>query len=166
VRMQIGEDLSYAACGGTHGLFALTIARDRYVKSHDTLSGAWLEADQRINQYIEIARSLQNSDGSFSDNHFEGPGYANHVVARLTSSGHTLEWLALALPNERLEEPWVRRGVDAVVRDLIDTRTRPIQCGPLYHSTHALILYRGRIEALRERASTSVAVSQSDTEHE
>ncbi|MCA9020193.1 MAG: hypothetical protein KDA74_08635, partial [Planctomycetaceae bacterium] len=69
------EDLVYmqnatlsndSACGGTHALFALSYARNTYKNSGQRLRGYWLEADQKIQRYIEEARAMQNLDGSFS----------------------------------------------------------------------------------------------------
>ncbi|NOX55605.1 MAG: hypothetical protein GXP27_14435, partial [Planctomycetes bacterium] len=154
------DSLSWVPCGGTHRLYAVTYARNQYLKKHRELRGAWQLADQWIQYYIQMARSMQNSDGSFSNNYFDGSGYTYDVVERLETSGHTLEWLILALPDERLNEPWVRRAVAAVARDLIDSSTEPVECGPLYHATHGLVLYRDRINAIRKRKSASTAAKE------
>ncbi|HID22450.1 MAG TPA: hypothetical protein EYP14_08615 [Planctomycetaceae bacterium] len=149
------DSLSWLPCGGTHRLYAVTLARNQYLKKHHELHGPWQLADQWIQYYIEMARSMQNSDGSFSNNYFDGAGYTYDVVERLDTSGHTLAWLILALPDERLQEPWLRRAVEAVARDLIATSTEPVECGPLYHATHGLVLYRDRVNAMRNRKSAS-----------
>src|SRR5690606_3631002 len=47
VRSQVYEPVARAACGGTHGLFALAYARNKYLETGRPLSGAWLEADQK-----------------------------------------------------------------------------------------------------------------------
>ena len=60
VRMQTREPVRTAACGGSHGLFALTYARNVYLKQGSPLRGVWLEADQKIQRYIGEARSNQN----------------------------------------------------------------------------------------------------------
>lgn len=137
-----------AACGGNHGLFALSRARDKYLKSgQQKLRGVWLVADQKINRYAEIARSLQNSDGSFSSDFYKGRQISQDINTRLNSTGHTLEFLAASLPEKRLKEPWVRNGVYALSKDLFENRHRAVDCGPLYHSLNALMIYRERLQA-------------------
>ena len=81
-----------APCGGNHRLFALTRARDKYLLSGGTLRGAWFQADQKIKQHIEIARSLQNPDGSFSSEWYKGPGQTTDINLRFNTSGHTMEF--------------------------------------------------------------------------
>lgn len=145
VRNQSYADLNSAACGGSHGLFALSYARNAYLKKHDRLRGIWLEADQRIQQHIETARAYQNSDGSFSNTYFKGRSHSEEFEKRIASSGHTLEFLMTALSEKQLEQPWVRRGVESVATDLLTNSTTPAECGALYHALHGLIIYRDRI---------------------
>ena len=134
-----------APCGGNHRLFALTRARDKYLASGGLMRGVWFQADQKIKQHLEIARSLQNSDGSFSSDFYKGPGYTTDINRRFNSTGHTMEFLSIALPKERLNEPWVRNAVWMLSRELVLHRDAKIDCGPLFHSLDALILYRDRL---------------------
>jgi hypothetical protein len=108
------------------------------------LRGVWFEADQKIQRYIALAKALQNADGSFSTEHFRGPGYSDDFAARITTSGHQLEWLMIALPQSKLKEEWFRRAIANVARDLINNRHVASDCGPLYHGMHALVVYRQR----------------------
>jgi hypothetical protein len=148
VKMQVDEEVTAGACGGCHGLFALAYARNMYLstlpRGKRQLRGVWFEADQKIKRYIAEAKALQNADGSFSTNHFRGPGYSNDFPTRITTSGHQLEWLMIALPDHRLKEEWFRRGIANVARDLYDNRHVASDCGPLYHGMHALVVYRQR----------------------
>lgn len=144
VRIQTRESVDDAACGGTHGLFALSYARNVYQNTGRPLRGAWLEADQKIRRYVESARSLQNSDGTFSNDFFRGRTSSYDFTTTCASSGHTLEFLMMALPQKRLKENWVRRGVAAMAQGLIDHRREPLECGPLYHALSGLRLYQLR----------------------
>jgi hypothetical protein len=144
VRMQTREPVRTAACGGSHGLFALTYARNEYLKKGAPLRGVWFEADQKIQRYIREARANQNSDWTFSPNYFSGRQHSNSFETRLNTSGHTLEFLVLALPKERLREQWIRNGVFAVTRDLLTNQQSPAECGSLYHALDALVIYRDR----------------------
>ena len=145
VRIQTDEQCNDAACGGTHGLFALTYARNTYQQKGRPLRGVWLGADQKIRRYVEVARSLQNSDGTFSTDYFRSGGHSYDFESRLETSGHTLEFLVLALPQKRLQEQWVRRAVSAIATDLIEHRRESIECAPLYHALNGLVIYRDRV---------------------
>jgi hypothetical protein len=144
VKMQIDEPVTSGACGGCHGLFALAYARNMYISTGKPLRGVWFEADQKIKRYILEAQALQNADGSFSTNHFNGPGFSNDFATRIATSGHQLEWLMVALPQSKLKQEWVRRGIANVARDLVDNRHVASDCGPLFHGMHALVIYRQR----------------------
>jgi hypothetical protein len=152
VQMQVNAPVVGAPCGGNHGLFVLARARDKYLKSGRELRGVWYQADYKIKQYIEIARSLQNADGTFSADFYRGPGYATDMKTRFNTTGHTLEFLAVGLPDQRLNEPWVRNAVHILSKELIDYRRMPIDPGPLYHSINALMNYRDRVRALMPAA--------------
>lgn len=145
VQLQTKASVYSAACGGTHGLFALSYARNSYIHSGQPLRGVWLEADQKIRRYIQEARTLQNSDGMFSASYFQGRKSANDFEGRVGPAGHTLEFLMMGLTEDRLKEDWVRRGVWAISKELIDRKREPIECAALYHALDALVIYRDRV---------------------
>ena len=146
VRIQTLAPTQGAACGGTHGMFALSYARNRYVQTGKPLYGTWFEADQKIRKYIEVARSLQNSDGTFSDSFFAGRARADEFSQRLATSGHTLEFVVTAVPQSRLNEIWVRKAVEATADDLITHAKDSARVGPLYHALSGRQIYRMRVE--------------------
>lgn len=169
VQIQTYADLSHAACGGTHGLFALSLARNSYIYSGKKPRGIWLEADQKIKRYITEARSLQNSDGTFSSNYFSGPGKSEDFGKRIATSGHILEFLMVAVDDKELEKPWLRKAVGAVANELTENRRKAADCGPLYHALHALVLYRQRtggskeVEAKEQPEATKPEASTPET---
>lgn len=148
VQIETAAPVVGAPCGGNHRLFALTRTRDKHLKAGGKLVGIWAQADHKIRQHIEIARSLQNYDGSFSAKFYETSGFENDLNKRFNTTGHTMEFLSIALPEERLNEPWVRSAVAVLCNDLIVNRQRQIDCGPLYHTLNSLIIYRERIRNL------------------
>ena len=152
VQMESDAPVVGAPCGGNHRLFALTRARDKHLQSGGKLRGAWLQADRKIKQHIELARSLQNPDGSFSSESYKGKGLTNDVNSRFNTTGHTMEFLAIGLPPERLDEQWVRNAVWTLSTELIKHRNTQIDCGPLFHSLNALILYRERIQSVPQKS--------------
>lgn len=144
VQVQMQSEPTKSACGGTHGLFALASAVNSYAKDQKHLRGTWLEASMRVRQYAEYARSMQNRDGSFSSKYFEGPEYASDVNKRVSTTGHTLEFLMEALPQSRLNEPWVRSAVYRIATDLIEYKKQPLEPGGMYHAIDSLVIYRER----------------------
>lgn len=144
VQEQMRSEPTRSACGGTHGLFALASAVNSYVKDQKQLRGTWLEASMRVRQYVEYARSMQNRDGSFSSKYFEGPEYSSDVNKRVSTTGHTLEFVMEGLPQSRLNEPWVRSAVARVANDLIQYKTQPLEPGGMYHAIDSLVIYRER----------------------
>lgn len=145
VDVQSQSPVNSAPCGGTHQLFALSLARNNYIQKHGRATGAWLRADQKIQQYIAQAQALQNRDGSFSAQFFRGAEFSNDFETRLKTTGHMLEWLMVALPEPRLREYWVRRAIETLSRDLITNSHLSAEPGALYHAVHSLVLYRERV---------------------
>jgi hypothetical protein len=145
VQIEANAAVVGAPCGGNHRLFALTRTRDKYLNSGGQLRGVWVVADQKIKQHLEIARSLQNPDGTFSADFYKGPKHTTDVNSRFNTTGHTMEFLSIGLPAERLSEPWVRNAVWVLSNELVYHRDNAIDCGPLFHSLNALMLYRDRI---------------------
>jgi hypothetical protein len=148
VQIETAAPVVHAPCGGNHRLFALTRTRDKHLKSGGKLVGLWAQADYKIRQHIEIARSLQNSDGTFSSKFYETAQLTNDLNERFNTTGHTMEFLSIALPDNRLNEPWVRNAITILCNDLVANRHREITCGPLYHTLNSLIIYRERYRAL------------------
>lgn len=154
-----------AACGGTHGLFALSLARNSYLSTGRPLRGIWLEADQKIKRFVAKSKSLQNPDGTFSTEYFKGPGKSSEFGKRIATSGHILEFLMVAAQDDQLQQEWMQKAVFAVANDLVENRKAAADCGPLYHALHALVLYRQR--AGIEATSPKMAVAtpkKADTE--
>ncbi|MBL8851223.1 MAG: hypothetical protein JNG89_16195 [Planctomycetaceae bacterium] len=145
VRTQTQAPVLNAPCGGTHQLFALSLARNSYIRKYGRLTGAWLEADQKLQQHIAAAQALQNRDGSFSVQFFKGQEQSDEFEKRIKASGHMLEWLMAALPERRLKEYWVRRGIETLAYELIKNSSAGAEPGALYHAIHALVLYRERV---------------------
>lgn len=164
VRVELRNTIYDGPCGGTHSLFATAYARNAYLQTKQPLRGTWLEADQKIQRFIAEAKALQNPDGSFSTHFFKGRGSSNDFNTRITSSGHMIEWLMVALPQSRLSEPWIQNGVRCLAQDLIDNRHVNAECGPLYHAVDGLQIFRERMKiaarvAQRAKDGTSTAAN-------
>src|SRR5262249_5539186 len=86
----------------------------------------------------------RNSDGSFSTKYMAGPGKASDLQARISSSGHVLEWLCLALTDAQMKEKWVEQAADAVASMIADSADQAIESAGLYHACHGLQIYYTR----------------------
>ncbi len=161
VRLEVQNTIYDGPCGGTHSLFATAYARNSYLQTKRPLRGIWLEADQKIERFTAEARSLQNSDGSFSIHFFKGSGYSNDFNTRITSSGHMIEWLMVALRQSRLSEPWIQNGIRCLAQDLITNRHMNAECGPLYHAVDGLQIYRERLKLAGRVAQRTTGQSSS-----
>src|SRR5207244_13586850 len=57
----------------------------------------------------------------------------------------SLEWLALALSDADLRQPWVQDAANALALMILDQQDASIEGGSLYHATHGLLLYYARV---------------------
>jgi hypothetical protein len=146
VRYELDADVLNAACGGTHRLFGLTWARYLHLmdKRHKD-EGIWREIYDHTMKYRDLAKQFRNSDGSLSTSFFRGKGNSADKQLRLNSSGHTLEWLALALSDDELREDWIEDAVDAVSKMILEQSNTSIESGTLYHAMHGLLIYHARM---------------------
>jgi len=144
VAMETAQDLGSSACGGTHRLAALNRAARTYQKEHGELKGAWADAAKKVRDGIETVRRFQQPDGALSNNFFIRPGATADNVAMMYSTGHTVEFLALSVPDEELDAPWMKRAVVKLCELFRNTRAIDVECGSLYHATNGLKKYRER----------------------
>lgn len=145
VQIQSRKNPTDAACGGNHGLFTAAKARNVYLETGKPLRGVWMEADMYVKRYVATAKSMQNPDGSFSSNYYRGPGRTNDIDKRVSTTGHTLEFLMMALPREELSKDWIRNAVQRIATDMIENRKTPMEPGGMYHAVDSLVMYRERM---------------------
>ena len=132
-------------CGGTHRLSGLTWAYNLHRKAGGKKEGVWKDIADTTKEYVDRARKWQNPDGSFSTSYLEGPGNVNDTQLRIHSTGHILEWLALALTDAELRQPWMEKAADALTLMVLENSFRELDSGGLYHAAHGLELYRARL---------------------
>jgi hypothetical protein len=164
---QAQAEIMSSACGGTHRLIGLAVAFNRHRqwlaqhgKNQEELTGGWLAAAERIRWAVDTARRFQHPGGAFSVEYFQRPSHPPDLSARLGASGHTLEFLALALDDEELKQPWITRAALALCELFQQTRQLDLECGALYHAAHGLVLYRQRRFApLRPSSASSQTLS-------
>ena len=145
MEIELEQSLAESACGGTHRLIGMAMALNRRRAEGKKIEGVWQRAQEQIGWAVDRAKEYQNPDGSFSTNYFERPASHPDLAENLGSTGHTLEFLAVSLPKEELQAPWIRRAAVRLARLFEETREIPLECGALYHAAHGLVLYREKL---------------------
>jgi hypothetical protein len=145
VRKELDKPLTEAACGGTHRLFGLTWVYHLHLGRAGKTEGVWKDVSDRLAEAKQLARRLQNPDGTFSTEFFRGPGHAADLSLRLNTTGHIFEWLTLALTDDELNEPWIQDAVNALALMFLEIQDRPIEAGTFYHALHGLLIYYSRV---------------------
>jgi hypothetical protein len=141
VREEMHQPVRTAACGGTHRLAGLSLAVKKRRSSGLPVDGVYAEAEKYVANYVNYAYSLQNPDGSFSTEWFKGPGKEMDIDRRLKTTGHTLELMIYATPEQQLSNYRIVRAVNYLSNIMYSNRTRDWEAGPLGHAVHALVLY-------------------------
>jgi hypothetical protein len=156
-----------AACGGTHRLYALSRAINRHLQDTGTpsskLTGGWKKVDSVVQDCVKKARAYQQPNGSFSTNFFARAGSSPDIDNTLHATGHTLEWLVVALDDNQFNQDWVTAAVVKVVQLLEENQDRELDCGALYHAARGLMLYRQRKFGERTEPNAAAAVSPMET---
>jgi len=145
LRAELKINMPKAACGGTHSLFGLTWVLHRHLQNGGKIEGVWVDIDKHIEHYKVMAKKFRHPDGSFSTQYVNGEEDVKDSDRRINTTGHTLEWLAMALSDEELREPWVQDAVMALCKMILDKAHTDIDTGSLYHATHGLHIYHDRV---------------------
>lgn len=145
VREELEQPIVGAACGGTHRLMGLSYALMMRRRYKEPITGHWARADVYINDFVQYTWSLQNPDGSFSTDWFEGRANEPSAERKVQTSGHMLEWLIFTLPSEDLADPRVIKGVEFLLSEVYDHRDRDWPIGPRGHALRAIALYNQRV---------------------
>ncbi|XZE44709.1 ADP-ribosylation factor-directed GTPase activating protein isoform b [Pirellulaceae bacterium SH467] len=144
VEREAEQDLTRSACGGMHRLMGLAHCVRYREKLGGRFEGAWLRAKQVVESSIAKAKAFQNSDGSFSTRYTERAGNSADLSTCIGATGHTLEFLAYALPAEELRAPWLEKSVLRLCEMLHNAEPTDLECGGGYHALAGLRLYAER----------------------
>jgi hypothetical protein len=144
VRYEADASVQAAPCGGTHRLFGLTWVYHMHLQRGGKVEGVWKKIADKTAEYRDLAKKYRNSDGSFSTNYFFGPGPVSDLPTGISTSGHILEWLALALTEEELKQSWVEDAANRLAMMILELQNSDIDGGPLYHAVHGLQIYHAR----------------------
>jgi hypothetical protein len=126
------------------------------------ITGHWKRSEVFLNDFVNYAMSLQNADGSFSTEWFEGRGDAPDIERKIQTTGHILEWLVYTLPDEHLRSPRIQKSIEFVVNTLGKELDRDWPIGPRGHALRAIALYNQRVfgaEAGKMRAFVATSTN-------
>lgn len=144
LQYELDQSMDTAACGGTHRLFGLTWCLYMRQREGKPLTPVYQRIIETTNKHRDLAKKHQNGDGALSTSFFRGAGNAPDKPLRINTTGHMLEWLALALNDEEIKEEWVQNAATALALLILDQQDAPIDGGPLYHAVHGLLMYYAR----------------------
>jgi hypothetical protein len=142
---ELKQPIIGATCGGTHRMMGFTYAVRKREDRGEPLTGQWKRAKTYLDDYHAYTFKLQNDDGSFSTNWFEGRGDSGGIDRRLQTTGHILEWFSYSLPREQLTDPRVIHSVNYLTNLMWQHRTHDWEIGPKGHAIHALAIYDERM---------------------
>lgn len=145
VEMEADAGIEGAACGGAHRLYALASALKAYRAAGKVpTAGGWAAAEELVNNSIANAFKFQQPDGGFSNDRFFRSSITPDIDERIDSTGHVLEVVAYAVPDDKLSDPKLVRAVEFLCKKIEESKAIPIGCGGLYHGVHGLMIYRER----------------------
>ncbi len=145
VAEELAQPVIGAACGGTHRLMGLSFALSRRHAAGLPIVGHWQRAEVFIHDYVNYAMSLQNPDGSFSTEWFEGRAHELDVERQVQTTGHILEWLLFTLPEAELQSPKIKQSVEFLIENIGGDPSRNWPIGPRGHALRAMALYNQRV---------------------
>jgi len=138
IRLAIQRDPRRETEGGPHHLYGIAYALQKYLAQGGKLTGTWKDAKKYLDKYVGISKQHQQEDGAFS-----AAGFYRSLRPRtprylVSSTGHALEWMSVALSPEELHQDWVLKAIDRLVTDMEKFPTEVFSDGGLYHAAHAL----------------------------
>lgn len=146
----IKRPYGWGTCFGTHELYGIAVAVERWEEGGGEIEGVWADAREYLDGAAQLVKENMNEDGSLSyEWHREkkSPGNARKSVY---ATGHTLEWLVPALERTELREEWVRRIVSNVADTIINDFDKFDDAHSIStHAAHGLKTYRKK--ALEEK---------------
>ncbi len=144
VDVELGYDIDLSPCGGAHRLAGITraLAAKQRLKLAD--SPIWQRAQRRVDEALVKVNEQRDASGALSSYYFSRPGTTADLSAQLASSGHLLEFAALAAPAAELSAPWLEAAVEHLCGILERTKDVELDCGALYHALNGLKIYHDR----------------------
>ncbi len=145
IQEELAQPIVGSACGGTHRLMGFAHALRRRRAEGKPITGQWERADRYIDDFVTYTWQLQNRDGSMSTAWFEKVDDNGNMDRKVQTTGHIVEFLLTALPDDQLQSPQMLRSIDFLVTTLYAERGHDWQVGPKGHALRALAMYERRV---------------------
>ena len=144
IEEELAQPIVGAACGGTHRLMGFAHALRRRRAEGKPITGQWERADLYVKDFINYTWQLQNRDGSMSTAWFEKAEDNGKVDRKIQTTGHMVEFLLTAVPDDQLQSPQMLRSISFLTNTLYGDRNHDWQVGPKGHALRALAMYYRR----------------------
>ena len=151
LREELDKPIIGAPFGGTQRLMGLSYVVDRRTKRHEPIDGQYARTQRYIQKFHDHALRLQNEDGTWNGRYFAARGTSRQAADQLAATSRILEWLVFSLPEEKLDDARVVRGIHWLDQMLSRGRyghnaksLSTAEIASVMHGLHALRLYDHR----------------------
>jgi hypothetical protein len=148
IQEELAQPVNGSACGGTHRLMGFSFSVRQRQLQNQPINGQYARAAKFVREYVAYTLQLQNPDGSFSTDWYEGRANEPNEERKVQTSGHMLEWLMFTLTDEEIKQPKIAKGIDFLLSKIYDKRDQKWPIGPRGHATRAVALYHERMTGL------------------
>ena len=119
---EVAQPVVTAPEGGLNRLMGLSYAVARRAKRGQPIDGQFQRAKKYVSDFQEFAMQLQNADGSWGPHFLTAKSTSQDAAAQLRSTGRILEWLAMSLSDQKIEDARIGSAVEYVARLLSSQR--------------------------------------------
>ena len=144
IQEELAQPIIGASCGGVHRLMGYSFSVRQRQLQGQPINGQYARAAKFVRDYVGYTWQLQNPDGSFSTNWYEGRANEPNDERKVQTSGHMLEWLMYTLSDAEMKDPRAGKAVDFLLTKIYDKRENKWPIGPRGHATRAVALYQER----------------------
>ena len=159
IQEEMAQPIIGAACGGVHRLMGFSFSVRQRQLQGQPINGQYARAAKFVRDYVEYTWQMQNPDGSFSTNWYEGRGNEAKDERKVQTSGHMLEWLMYTMADEEIKNPRVGKAIDFLLSKIYDQRDYKWPIGPRGHATRAVALYQARTNEILSKSSSNVPLN-------
>ena len=145
IREELSQPVVGAACGGTHRLMGFGHALRQRRIDGKPIDGQWKRAEQFVEDFVQYTYKLQNRDGSFSTDWFEGREDNRDLDRKVQTTGHMTEWLLTVTPDAQLQNPRLMSAIRFLLESMDEERDRDWSIGPKGHALRSLAMFYDRV---------------------
>lgn len=133
------------------------VAGDPPILSSIKVDGIWSEASKHKEEVISTLQKNQWADGTFGSSWHKEKSKPKNAKDAILYTGCTLDFLAEALDDSQLNDPWVTSTVNALANLLVDNKgILSEEVDASMHSAHALMRYKERLKNIGKPVQTEV----------